>query len=39
LVDKRPSLIMAAKKTSTGVYVTYYSTSLFFKKPVFPDRH
>ena len=31
--------IATAKKAATCVTVTNYSTSGFFKKPVFPDRH
>ena len=31
--------IAAAKKAIIGIQVTIYSTSNFFKKPAFPDRH
>ena len=34
-----PFSIAAAKKATTGVRVTVYSTSNFFKNPIFPDRH
>jgi hypothetical protein len=32
-------LLVTTKRTSIGIHVTNYSTSNFFQKPVFPDRH
>jgi hypothetical protein len=32
-------LLVTTKRTSIGIHVTNYSISIFFQKPVFPDRH